>query len=218
MVRLPGGSALTGSPVGEDGRAEYELEHRVILSGFLMAKHEVTQAQWAKVMGANPAHWKGDALPVQMVSWEDVQEFCRRSVLKLPTEAQWEYACRGGSRLPFAFGKVLARDQANFTQLDGPSLREPVAVDSFGPNAFGLYCMHGNVAEWCLDTFDITFYSKRDAQLCDPVSASPSETQVIRGGGWANLASGCRAAFRFGFPPSQRRGDLGFRPAFYPLP
>ena len=115
--------------------------HKVQLSPYLISKYEVTQEQWKRIMGINPSRSIGDELPVHRIAWENCEEFCRRTGLSLPTEAQWEYACRSRTTTPFAFGDTLSTKQANFAS------EHPVAVDSFAPNAFGLHNMHGNVCK-----------------------------------------------------------------------
>ena len=173
-----------------------------------MAKYELSQAEWKKLMGNNPSKFQGESLPVE-VSWEDCREFCKKSRLSLPTEAQWEYACRARSTTIYAFGNTLTTKQANCQ-----SSRGSVAVNSFEPNAFGLYNMHGNVWEWCEDVFDAEFYSRPESVGPDPVATSGSEYRVIRGGSWFCGADCCPSANRSGHLPSSRRHDFGFRPVF----
>ena len=152
-----------GSPPGESGRFDDETQHRVTLTeGFWMAKTEVTQKQWKSVMGNNPSHFQGDNLPVECVSWDDCVEFCRKAGhgLQLPTEAQWEYACRAGSETPYFWGNALNGDRANCngnypcgTTVKGPYKEKTTPVGSYQANAWGLYDMHGNVREWCADWY-----------------------------------------------------------------
>ncbi len=187
--------------------------HEVTLSSFLIAKYEVSQAEWKKVMGKNPSHSKGDTLPVEWVSWEDCQGFCTKTGLSLPTEAQWEYACRAGTSGAYA-GTGKLDDMGWYA-------KDPMALSFLGahpvgmkqPNDFGLHDMHGNVWEWCRDWYQEDFYQEStDARdpLCE---SSGSEYRVIRGGRWGSNAEYCRSAFR-GYPPSVRHQDLGFRPAW----
>ncbi len=191
--------------------------HKVSLSPFLVAKYEVSQSAWKKVMGSNPSHFQGENLPVEQVSWEDCQEFCRKTGLSLPSEAQWEYACRAGTNTDFAFGDSLTTNQANFLPAKrfrpGGGGGNTVPVDSFGPNAFGLYNMHGNVAEWCQDTDDPEFYKSPEASHKDPLSTSSAEYRMSRGGHRRAMFRACRSSSRTLRMPSSYRGDTcGFRP------
>jgi formylglycine-generating enzyme required for sulfatase activity len=165
MVEIPAGNFLMGSPTSEESHFTSEsLQHEVNLGAFWMSKFPITQAQWVRVMGASPSHFKGDNLPVEQVSWHDAMDFCRRlseqtgHIYTLPSEAQWEYACRAGTTTPFYFGETITPDQANYdgnyTYNGGPRgeyRQRTTPVGMFPPNAWGLYDMHGNVWEWCLD-------------------------------------------------------------------
>ena len=243
MVRIPGGEFVMGSPETEDGAwANERPRHRVTLDAFLMAKHEVSQAIWRQVMGSEPSKFTGDALPVEQVSWDDCREFCRRTGLALPSEARWEYACRGGTTTPFACGESLTSGQANFDgnfpyvpgaaptehtdDRSGGELRgttvpvdsggelrgTTVPVDSFEPNGFGLHNMHGNVSEWCEDAYDEDFYGRPEATRPDPVCTVGSGNRVTRGGGWFDRARYCRSGSRAFNDPARRSQTLGFRP------
>ena len=165
MVKIPAGSFLMGSPTSEESHfASESPQHEVNLGAFWMSQFPITQAQWVSVMGNNPSHFKGEDLPVESVSWHDAMEFCRRlseqtgHTYTLPSEAQWEYACRAGTTTPFYFGNTITPDQANYdgnyTYGDGPRgeyRQQTTPVGMFPPNDWGLYGMHGNVWEWCLD-------------------------------------------------------------------
>ncbi len=165
MVEIPAGNFLMGSPTSEESHFTSESpQHKVTLNAFWMSRSPVTQAQWVSVMGENPSHFKGNDLPVESVSWYDAMDFCRRlseqtgDIYTLPSEAQWEYACRAGTTTPFYFGETITPDQANYdgnyTYKGGPRgeyRRQTTPVGCFPPNAWGLYDMHGNVWEWCLD-------------------------------------------------------------------
>ncbi len=201
MVWCPPGTFMMGSPENEEGHSFYgETQHQVTLTkGFWMAKYEVTQKQWKSVMGKNPSeHW-GDYLPVDNVSWYDCMEFCRKSGLRLPTEAEWEYACRAGSTGPYAGTGRLE----NMGWYDDNSGKEPHPVGKKQPNAWGLHDMHGNVSEWCADL------------------ASFGERGLLRGGSWHHPAWHCRSAERTSADPTNRvyrafdlrYSDHGFRPA-----
>ncbi len=161
-------------------------------------------------MGSNPSRLKGENLPVDSVSWEDCSEFCNKTKLSLPTEAQWEYACRAGTSTPYAFGETLSEEQANFGGY------EMLAVDSFEPNGFGLHNMHGNVSEWCQDVYDAEFYKKPEATQKNPVCTSGSGERVFRSGGWGFAPWLCRSASRHHLRPSSRSAGNGFRPAYNP--
>ena len=225
FVKLPGGKFQMGSPASEVLRGDDEGPvHEVTLSPFLIAKHEVTQAQWKQVMGANPSGFKGGDLPVEQVSWENCQEFCKKTGLSLPTEAQWEYACRAGTSTPFSFGTTITSEQVNYNGKypyvgapKGLDRRKTVAVGSLPANGFGLHDMHGNVWEWCEDVYDANFYGTPAAAGPDPVSTSGSGDRVDRGGSWSNSTGYCRSANRFGAHPGIRSDIHGFRP-LRPLP
>ena len=165
MVKIPAGSFLMGSPTSEESHfASESPQHEVTLETFWMSQSPITQAQWEYVMGTNPSHFKGEGLPVECVSWHDAMEFCRRlsqqtgHTYTLPSEAQWEYACRAGTTTPFSFGDTITTDQANYdgnyTYGNGPKgeyRQQTTPVGMFPPNDWGLHDMHGNVWEWCLD-------------------------------------------------------------------
>jgi formylglycine-generating enzyme required for sulfatase activity len=165
MVKIPTGSFLMGSPTSEESHfASESPQHKVTLETFWMSQSPITQAQWVSVMGDNPSHFKGEDLPVECVSWHDAMKFCQRlseqtgDTYTLPSEAQWEYACRAGTTTPFHFGKTITPDQANYdgnyTYNGGPRgeyRQQTTPVGIFPPNDWGLYDMHGTVWEWCLD-------------------------------------------------------------------
>jgi formylglycine-generating enzyme required for sulfatase activity len=225
MVWCPPGEFMMGSPKSEPERQDREgQQHRVTLSrGFWLGKYAVTQAQWKAVMGSNPSAFTGDdRLPVENVSWNDCQEFLERLSLKgedafrLPSETEWEYACRAGTITPFHFGETLSTDLANYdgnyTYANGKkgAYREKtVPVGSFPPNAWGLHDMHGNVWEWCQDWY-------HDSYAGAPTDGSARENpkgdyRVLRGGSWSNLPGFCRAAFRYLVNPDLRFVSYGFR-------
>ena len=165
LILIQAGTFLMGSPASEAERDSDETRHEVTLTQpFYLGKYPVTQAQWKAVMGSNPSYFKGATLPVEKVSWEDAQGFCAKvrqktgQVVGLPTEAQWEFACRAGTSTPFHFGSALDGTQANCdgnypygTTKKGPYLKKTSPVGSYPANAWGLHDMHGNVWEWCQD-------------------------------------------------------------------
>ena len=211
MVWCPPGSFTMGSPEDEEGRNRDERQFLATLTeGFWMAKTEVTQKQWESVMG-KPESFKfmmhrGDDLPMEYVSWEECQEFCRKAGngLRLPTEAEWEYACRAGSGEPYA-GTGRLHDMGWY--FDGQQWStHPVGQKK--PNAWGLHDMHGNVAEWCRDWY--APYPSGNA--IDPQGPPSGESRVVRGGGFGDDASKCRSADRVDQDPEDRSGSIGFRP------
>ena len=219
FVLLPGGDFLMGTPPDEEGRWQDEGPlHLVTLSAFLVGKYEVTQAQWEAVMGFNPSYFQGEQLeegvesqelPVERVSWQDVVEFSALSGFSLPSEAQWEYACRAGRSGPFAGNGVLA-DMGWYVENSGG---RPHAVGRKRPNAFGLYDFHGNLYEWCLDVYQEGFYATKAARGLDPVCQGAGVYRVVRGGGWFYEPGSCRSGNRFAIE-SVASGNrrLGLRP------
>jgi formylglycine-generating enzyme required for sulfatase activity len=211
---IPSGQFDMGSPPGERGRQDDELQHKVVISKpFFMAVTEVTQEQYRKVTGQNPSKARGPDLPVEFVSWHDAVEFCRKlgeaegRIYRLPTEAEWEYACRAGSSDPFA--KELGYERLAWG-FDSPG-NGPKPVATKQANAWGLFDMHGNVAEWCADWYGA--YPK-DVTV-NPQGPEKGDARVVRGGSFLNGASECRAASRQKFhsePPLTTRANfIGFR-------
>jgi len=219
MVRVPGGTFWMGAQDKDPSGPNYDPDamsnegpvHEVTLSPFLIGKYEVTQAQWKAVMGLNPSLFKGDDnRPVECISWDDIQRFEERSGLALPTEAQWEYACRGGTTTPFA-GEL--DDMAWYTKNMGGTTHP---VGKKAPNGFGLHDMHGNVVEQCEDMYDPGFYERPEARSADPFSKTDSQwIRVIRGVAYDKEY--CRSSYRYSDPPAAHAMPIGFRAA-YPLP
>jgi formylglycine-generating enzyme required for sulfatase activity len=239
MVRIQGGTFMMGSPASEVNRnSEREVQHSVTVSSFYMGKYPVTQKEYQEVMGTNPSNFKGDSLPVEMVSWYDAINYCNRlsqregltpaytvngenvtwnqnaSGYRLPTEAEWEYACRAEKTTPFSTGNNITTSQANYdgnypynNNAKGTYREKTTAVGSFSPNSWGLYDMHGNVWEWCWDWYG-TYPS--NAQT-DPRGASSGSDRVLRGGSWSDDAQDLRSANRGGYTPSNRYNNIGFR-------
>jgi len=212
FVWIPAGTFRMGSPA-----SEHEVR---ITKGFWMGKYEVTQEQWQGVMGSNPSRFTGNGrLPVERVSWNDVQGFIgklRGPGYRLPTEAEWEYACRAGTTTPFNTGNCLSTSQANYNGnypysgcSRGEYRQKTTQVGSFAANAWGLYDMHGNVWEWCSDWYGENYYasSPRD----DPRGPSSGTARVLRGGSWSHFAQSCRSAYRYRYTPDARRYSYGFR-------
>jgi formylglycine-generating enzyme required for sulfatase activity len=216
FVRLPGGSFEMGSPEGETGRSTHEGPvHTVSLSPFLIAKYEVTQAEYEAVMTGHewldptPSFHTGPNLPVEQVSWANLHDkdgFLRRTGLSLPTEAQWEYACRAGTPGPYA-GSGNLDDMGWYT---GNSAVQTHDVGSKKPNQFGLHDLHGNLWEYCQDRFDLAFYGKPAAAKPNPVATSGTD-RVVRGGSFDFPAAYCRSASRSGALPGPRSKFIGFR-------
>ncbi|MDT4967141.1 MAG: hypothetical protein QOJ64_1878 [Acidobacteriota bacterium] len=212
MVWVPAGGFMMGSPASEAHRSEDEgPRHQVtIREGFYMGRYEVTVAQWTVIMGTNPSRFKSDNFPVGNVSWDDTQEFIRRMNARddgynyrLPTEAEWEYACRAGTNTVFAFGDSLSSEQANFDGTDpygkakkGVFRGEPTPVGSFQPNAWGLYDMHGNVWEWCEDWYHFG-YDGAPTDGSAWLSGGTQKDRILRGGSWSYAAQFLRSAQRF---------------------
>jgi uncharacterized protein (TIGR02996 family) len=244
LALIPPGVFWMGSPVGEPGRhTDEHPRHQVeITRAFYLGIHPVTQEQYQRVTGKSPSHFSatGDGaplvcgidtahFPVERVSRDDATAFCRLlserpeeraagRVYRLPTEAEWEYACRAGTTSAFHYGDVLTSDRANIDgnlpegeARSGRSLGRTCPVGSYPPNAFGLHDMHGNVWEWCSDWFDEDYYSRSPAR--DPLGPPTGSQRVLRGGGWFYGAHICRSAYRYGYEPDARHHDFGLRVA-----
>jgi formylglycine-generating enzyme required for sulfatase activity len=225
FVWIPPGVFKMGSPESERCHKKHEGPvHKVEISrGFWMGKYEVSQGQWEPVMGFNPSKFKGFSKPVEEVSWNDVQDFIRKlndrirhNSYRLPTEAEWEYACRAGTRTSFNTGTCISTKQANynghysFTGCEKGSFRNStVDVGSFPPNNWGLHDMHGNVYEWCSDRYNLRGYS--DSRLKDPQGPSEGKFRVLRGGSWIFPDYSLRCASRAGHYPDYQVNCIGFR-------
>ena len=222
------GRFLMGSPVDEPERFDYEVQHEVTLSrGFWLADTACTQAFWQAVTGSNPSDFKGDARnPVEQVSWDEVQAFIgeleRRLPglpVRLPTEAEWEYACRAGTTMPFSFGDRITPELVNYNGNypyaggeKGLYRQKTVRVASLPANGWGLYEMHGNVYEWCADWFG----DYPAAAQVDPQGPQIGGARVLRGGSWYDDGRYVRSAIRFTGGPGSRRDSAGFRLALGP--
>jgi len=205
FVTVAPGTFTMGSKAGE--RNERPVRQVMIGREFELQETEITQAQWEAVMGSNPSHFRGADRPVETASWHDVQEFIDRlnargeDRYRLPTEAEWEYACRAGTTLEFA-GEL---DEMGY--YDKNSGLATHSVRRKRPNAWGLYDMHGNVWEWVQDWYDR--YQRK--QVLNPAGPLKGSLRVVRGGGWHSTADACRSAFRLGSEPGFRNSALGFR-------
>jgi formylglycine-generating enzyme required for sulfatase activity len=239
LALIPAGEFLMGSPEDEAGRFDLETQHRVrITTPFYLGVYEVTQGEYEQVMGANPSQFAEvegmdtSRFPVEMVTWEEAVEFCGKlsslpeeeragRKYRLPTEAEWEYACRAGTTTVFHFGTQLNGRKANCnarrpygTSTPGPYLGRPTTVGSYEPNAFGLFDMHGNVCEWCQDWYDPEYYKKSPTD--DPPGPSEGSGHMVRGGDWYRVPLFCRSAYRGWDVPRRRIAYLGFRVAAVP--
>jgi formylglycine-generating enzyme required for sulfatase activity len=232
MVRIPGGTFVMGSPEGEG--YDYERpQHQVTVPDFWMGQFPVTQAQYEAAIGRNPATFRGSNRPVETVSWHDAVAFCQRlseltgQEFRLPSEAEWEYACRAGTTTPFYFGETITTDCANYRGTDwdyggtvysgaygkGPKgiFREQTTeVGSFPPNAFGLYDLHGNVWEWCADHWHDNYEgAPNDGSAW--LGENENDYRLLRGGSFGDLPSNCRSAYRGRYVPAYRSGNIGLR-------
>ena len=257
FVWVPPGSFVMGSPKEEEdgfikstlGSVDmrfggyYETQHKVTLTkGFFMGVCTVTQGQWEQVMGYNLSKFKGDGkLPVETVAWNECQSFCEKLSKKdtfryrLPTEAEWEYACRAGTKNPFNFPKDKDRpwetsyascstDKFNYngelvTKWDDKGRKKTTPVGMFPANAWGLHDMHGNVCQWCQDWFAPSDWNGDPKKgVLDPKGPEKpwerSASRVVRGGCWRYDAVHCRSAYRESFPPDRKSEDVGFRVCF----
>lgn len=229
FVYIPGGEFMMGSPEGEGSNGEHP-QHQVKLDGFWMGKYEMTQAQYESVMGNNPSNFKGSNLPVESVSWNDAVSFCERfgakygAQVRLPTEAEWEYACRAGTTTRYYWGdnageacrygnvadKSAKSKYSDWTVVgcnDGYVQTAPVG--SFAPNAWGLYDMSGNVWEWCADRYGEKYYGSSPNN--NPKGPGAGESRVLRGGSWLDLDLSIRSAYRDWGGPGNRSSSDGFR-------
>ena len=233
MMLILGGEFTMGAPETElDSRDSERPQHKVTVPTFFIGKYPVTQEQWQAIIGNNPSRFKGDKLPVESVSWNAAQQFCDRlsertsRKYRLPSEAEWEYACRAGTKTPFHFGETISTDLANYRATDweiddktypgnygkgklGIFREKTTEVGSFPPNYYGLCDMHGNVWEWCEDTWHSDY---KDA----PSDGSfwvdeESSNKVIRSGSWDNDPDCCRSATRNYVNAKNNIGNFGFR-------
>jgi formylglycine-generating enzyme required for sulfatase activity len=217
---------MMGSPASEKGRSQDESpQHQVNVPAFAMGKFAVTQEQYQQVMGENPANFKGGNRPVEQVSWNDAVEFCNKlnqisqktgRKYRLPSEAEWEYACRAGTNTPFHFGKTITSDLANYygtvtyaSEPKGQYRQETTEVGSFSPNSFGLYDMHGNVWEWCQDDWHDNYTNAPNNGTA--WTGQSGNAKLLRGGSCVNSSGNCRSANRLNDIRDNRLDIIGFR-------
>lgn len=218
FVLIAAGSFSMGNSQGKDN--EKPVHQVKITRPFYLGKYEVTQRQWETLMGRHRSTFKGPENPVENVSWKDCQIFlgklnrklrATRVRFRLPTEAQWEYACRAGSPGVYCFGDA-EENLGEYAWFNDNADCKTQPVGQKKPNAWGLYDMHGNVFEWCADWFGACYYAQ--SPPCDPTGPCSGTARVIRGGGWSGLAPVCRAAYRPSlFTPTARNSIIGFRVA-----
>lgn len=225
MVAIATGSFIMGSPAGEQGRQSSESpQHSVTVPGFFMGKYEVTQAQYQAIMGNNPARFKSQTRPVEQVSWNDAVGFCQKLSkitgrnYRLPSEAEWEYACRAGTITPFYFGETITAELVNFfgtytyASVPGSQYRQQTTpVGSFPPNAFGLYDMHGNVWELCQDNWHDSYQGAPNNGSAWVDNGNDNQFRLLRGGSWLDYPDRCRSAYRNSIIPVNRFNYIGFR-------
>lgn len=235
MVKIPAGQFVMGSPPDEAQRQENEGPCRpVTLNEFYLGCYPVTQQQWQAIaaleavgieLPANPSHFQGLHHPVEQVSWDEAVEFCQRlsrvtqRQYRLPSEAEWEYACRAGSQTPFHCGSTLTADAANYDSNhvygegdSTPSSQATTPVgEGFAANAWGIHHLHGNVREWCDDHWHDSYEGAPSDGRPWTTSEAASPTYVRRGGSWNSYPWYCRSAARYHYPPSYRSNYLGFR-------
>jgi len=206
MVFVPGGTFQMGSYSGDD---DEKPVHTITVSSFYMDKTEVTQAEYRKVMGKNPSSFSGcDDCPVETVSWHDANEYARKVGKRLPTEAEWEYAARGGNKSKgYTYSGSNDLNAAGWYDNNSGSKTHPVAQKQ--PNELGLYDMSGNVWEWCSDWYSDSYYHSSPKN--DPQGPNSGSSRVLRGGSWSSFDGSCRVANRNGLNPDYGGNDIGFR-------
>ncbi len=232
MILIPSGRFMMGSPETEPDRQDDEKLHQVTVSAFFMGRYPITQAQWRVVaaldsigreLELNPSNFEGDNCPLEQVSWYEAMGFCQRlskltgREYSLPSEAQWEYACRAGTTTPFHFGETIHPELANYysesSYNNSPTAKsegKTTPVNQFDvANAWGLCDMHGNVDEWCLDHYGS--YDDAPTDGSARITEDNSASRILRGGSWLLIPGYCRSAFRYVNSPVNRNYDIGFR-------
>jgi formylglycine-generating enzyme required for sulfatase activity len=234
LMLIPAGEFSMGAPIKEPESRERERpQHLVKVPRFFIGRYPVTQAQWRVVAGydpiaqdldLDPSHFKGDTRPVEKVSWDDAQEFCQRlsaqtsKEYRLPSEAQWEYACRAGTTTPFHFGETITPGLANYyttSSYNGSPTSEvrgeTTEVGSFPANDWGLCDMHGNVLEWCEDDWHDSYEKAPSDASAWVESDRATNLRLVRGGSWNHIPRYCRSAYRYEFTRVYRFNTVGFR-------
>lgn len=245
MVQILGGTFTMGSPEDEKLRFNSESpQHQVKVPGFFMSKYQITQEQYQavksnifqKIIGNknNPSYFKSEKRPVERVNWDEAVEFCQKlsqktgRIYRLPSEAEWEYACRAGTTTPFYFGETITTDLANYRGTDfdcngkvylgnygqglkGEFRQETTPVGSFPPNAFGLYDMNGNVWEWCQDSWHDNYNGAPTDGSAWNDKDNDNKYRVLRGGSWGIHPTECRSAARYKDRRALRHDTFGFR-------
>jgi formylglycine-generating enzyme required for sulfatase activity len=226
MVKIPGGEFLMGAPSSEHTSRENERpQHLVKIPRFYLGRYPITQEQYGAIMGNNPSQCTGDRLPVENVDWNDAQLFCQRLTAytqknyRLPTEAEWEYACRARTTTPFCFGETISTKLANYngkltygSGIQGEYQSKATPVGDFPPNGFGLCDMHGNLWEWCADSW----HDNYSGAPIDGSAWTGSASRVLRGGSWFVNPSACRSAYRGRANPGDSDAYIGLRVAYMP--
>ena len=225
FVWIPPGSFMMGSSKEEKERKDDETQHKVTLTkGYYLGAYHVTQEEWQAVMGNNPSFFKGEKnLPVERISWDQCQDFCKKlrekdkKPYRLPTEAEYEFACRAGTTTPFHFGATISTDRANYhgdySYADGKKgvyRKKSIPVGSFPPNAWGLYDMHGNVWSRCQDWYGD--YPQK--AVVDPQGPATGKDRVMRGGAWGIPPDSIRSASRYKLVPTWGDDAIGLRVCF----
>ena len=214
MVFVKGGTFTMGATAeqGSDAESEEKPTHSVTLSDFYIGKYEVTQAQWKAVMGSNPSEFKGNNLPVENVSWKNIQKFLKKlnaktgKKFRLPTEAEWEYAARGGNQSKgYKYSGSNSIDDVAWYGYNSSGKTNPVGQKS--PNELGIYDMSGNVFEWCQDWYG----SYGSSSQTNPTGPSSGSYRVLRGGSWSYYRGDWRVSYRYRFYPEFRISNYGFR-------
>ncbi len=213
MHAIPGGEFLMGSP-DQRGYADEYPQHRVTLSPFYIGKYPITQSQWRAVMRTNPSHFIGNNHPIDSVTWDEAIEFCRRlsyatgRLYRLPSEAEWEFACRASTYTQFNYGdEEELLSQYAWSLVNSSNHTHPVGEKK--PNGWGLYDMHGNVWEWCQDWYSADYYSH--SSNVNPAGSATGTSRILRGGSWYSLPNYCRSAGRSNHQPDLRDPLVGFR-------
>jgi formylglycine-generating enzyme required for sulfatase activity len=215
MIAIPGGIFWMGSSDGV-GTSDERPRHQVTIAPFWMSKYPITQAQYQAIAGKNPSNFteKGEQKPVEKVSWWEAIAFCEKlgekgdRVFRLPSEAEWEYACRAGTETPFYFGEEISVEQVNHDS----HYMQTTDVGNFPANSFGLYDMHGNVWEWCADHWHEN-YKGAPTDGSAWLTKDKNTSRLLRGGSWDVDPDYCRSAFRFNLSPDGQFNGFGFRVA-----